>query len=166
MTATLSWSVTLSQVLYLQCRISFPKNCAHGKSAGWLERVTDLFIPARPVALLVSDIDINMPCAIGDGLLRHAAEVDCAQHRTIHRIDHRCMGSGVAENVDPLVEFVEQNGVRATLYVNGPDRFQRLRVPHYDGLAAGETVPGFGIHDDTIRRGIGDFAGRLKGIPD
>jgi hypothetical protein len=48
------WSVTLSQVLYLQCRISFPKNCAHGKSAGWLERVTDLFIPARPVALLVT----------------------------------------------------------------------------------------------------------------
>src|SRR4029077_10217013 len=100
--------------------------------------------------VLVSDIDINVAAAIGDGLLRHPAEVDCAEHGTIHGVDHGGMGSGVAENVNVLVKFVEQNGVGAALHVDGPDGFQRPGVPHYDWLAAGETVSGFGIDNHTI----------------
>ena len=49
-----------------------------------------------------------MAFAIGDSLLRHPSEVDCAQHRAIGRIDYRRIRRGVTENIDPLVKWTRQ----------------------------------------------------------
>ncbi len=54
--------------------------------------------------------------------------------------------------------------IGAALDVNGLDRFQGLRVPHYDGLTAREPVSGFRVDYNAVRCGVGDFARRLQRV--
>ncbi len=57
--------------------------------------------------------DVEHALAIGHALLRHAAEVDGAEHGAVLRIDDRRVFGGMAEDVDALVEGVEVDAVGA-----------------------------------------------------
>ncbi len=90
--------------------------------------------------VLVFEIDIQMALAVGDGLLRRSAQVECANYGAILGLDHGRVGLAVTENPDPLVKRIEQNAVRVALHLNGLDGLEGLGIPHDDGLAAAEAV--------------------------
>ncbi len=65
-----------------------------------------LGVDHRNIAFVL-DIHINVAVAIGNGLFRRPAQVDCANDGTIFRVNHGCVWRGVAEIVNTLIKRVE-----------------------------------------------------------
>src|SRR5262249_37948000 len=66
----------------------------------------------------------------------------------------------VAENVNPLVEWIGQDAVGAVLSVqiDRLDEGPRLEIPHRHGAAAGEAMAGFYVDGSSVRSGIRNLA--------
>ena len=94
-------------------------------------------------AVLVLDINVDSAFAVGCGLLRCAAEVDRAEDLAVIRIDDGGIRCAVAEDVAAMIECVVQDAVRPPVDIDGLDQRQRLRVPHRDRFAGGESVVEF-----------------------
>ncbi len=82
-----------------------------------------LDVNGRNAAYRVLHDDIEHALAVRHALLRHAAEVDCADHRSVLRIDDGCVFRRVTEDVDPLVEVIEEDAIRPCgAHVNALDQ--------------------------------------------
>ena len=99
-------------------------------------------------------------------LLRHAAQIDRAEHGAVLGVDHRRVLRRVAEDVDPLVEGIEVDAVRLRgAHINGLDQLHRLGVEHRysDGLLV-KPWPDFGIDRGAIPSDARDLTDRLERV--
>src|SRR3954463_13161181 len=96
--------------------------------------------------------NIDHALAVRHALLRHAAEIDRAEHRAVFGVDHRRVLRWVTEDVDPLIEGVEVDAIRpGGADINGLDQGHRLRVEHrYFRMVASEAVAGLRIDGGAI----------------
>src|SRR4051794_12786736 len=104
--------------------------------------------------------DVEHAFAVGDALLGDAAEINGAEDRAVFRIDDSGILRGMAEDVDPLIEVIEEDtvGTRGP-YVDLLEERRGFGVEHRDlWMVAGEAVAGLRIDRRTVAADAGDLA--------
>ena len=105
-----------------------------------------------------------MALAVAHGLLRSAVDVDGADNRTVHGVDHGRVGRGVAPDIDALIEGVKTNPIRVALHFNILDGGRGLGVEHDHRVGAREAVSGLGIDRCSMPAIARNLAGRFQRI--
>ena len=96
------------------------------------DRLHRLDVDGRNTALRVLHDDVEHAFAVAHALLRHAAQIDRAEHGAVFGVDHRRVLGRVTKDVDPFVEGIEVDAVRLCgAHIN--------RKSHADSSAAAAT---------------------------
>ena len=128
-------------------------------------RLHGLDIDGRNTALRVLHDHVEHAFAVAHALLRHAAQIDRAEHGAVFGVDHRRVLRRVAEHVDPLVEAIEVDAVRlCRARIDGLDERHGLRVKHRDGLAAGESMARLRVYRGAIASYAGNLADQFERV--
>src|SRR5205823_6784503 len=124
------------------------------------------YVNSRDTAYRILHDNVEHAFAVAHTLLRDASEIDCAEHGTVFRIDHRRVFRQVTEHVDPLIEGMEVDAVRAgCAHIDLLGQGQRFGVEHRDlGIIAGEAMAGLRIDGGTIPCDAGNLAGGLQRV--
>ena len=129
------------------------------------DRLHRLDVDGRNTALRVLHDHVEHAFAVAHALLRHAAQIDGAEHGAVLGVDHRRVLGRVAEDVDSLVERIEVDAVRLCgARIDGLDERHGLGVKHRDGLAAGEAMARLRVDRGAIASDTGNLAGRFQGV--
>lgn len=114
--------------------------------------------------VFVFNVDVDFAVAIGDGLLRCAADIDGSEDGAVFIVENGNVGRGVAEDVEVVVIGIVEIAVGIALDIDLFDDCEGPGVEHGDGFGGGESVAGGGIDCSAVGAGAGDVADRGESV--